>query len=298
VGDLALQIAAGLYLGQAWLVCDPRTTEDYCRRVVRMVPGHLTRERRGQGGFPAVTARAWLALALAEQGKFEEACTVGEEALGIAAALDHPFSLVNANWALGYVHGSRGDVARAITLLERAVSLAREWKLALLLPVVSWLLGLMYARAGRTDEGLALLRGSLRRYEAVGIDQSALLTHLAEGCVRAGLGDEAVAHAERALALTEERDQPAFRAWTLRILAEAAARRDPPDVATAASRFESAMALAHDLGMRPLVARCHQALGLLYRRMDKRQEALQHLTTAAEMVREMEMRGWPDDATG
>jgi hypothetical protein len=42
--------------------------------------------------------------------------------------------------------------------------------------------------------------------------------------------------------------------------------------------------------MRPLVAHCHLGLGKLYRRTGKRQEAQEHLATAATMYREMEMQ--------
>jgi hypothetical protein len=42
--------------------------------------------------------------------------------------------------------------------------------------------------------------------------------------------------------------------------------------------------------MRPLVAHCHIGLGKLYRRTGKRDQAQEHLSTAATMYREMGMR--------
>jgi hypothetical protein len=44
--------------------------------------------------------------------------------------------------------------------------------------------------------------------------------------------------------------------------------------------------------MRPLVAHCHLGLGKLYWRTGKREQAKEHLTTAATMYREMGMRFW------
>ena len=44
--------------------------------------------------------------------------------------------------------------------------------------------------------------------------------------------------------------------------------------------------------MRPLVAHCHLGLGKLDRRTGKRQQAQEHLTTAATMYREMDMGFW------
>jgi hypothetical protein len=49
--------------------------------------------------------------------------------------------------------------------------------------------------------------------------------------------------------------------------------------------------------MRPLFAHCHFSSGKLYGRTGKRQEAREHLTTAATMYRgEMDMRFWMEQA--
>jgi uncharacterized protein HemY len=63
-------------------------------------------------------------------------------------------------------------------------------------------------------------------------------------------------------------------------------------VATAEAQYDAAMALASELGMRPLVAHCHVGLGALYRRTGKGEQAREHLTTAITMYREMEMASW------
>ena len=42
----------------------------------------------------------------------------------------------------------------------------------------------------------------------------------------------------------------------------------------------------------PLAAHCNLGLGKLYRRTGKRDGAQEHLTTAATMYREMDMRFW------
>jgi Tetratricopeptide repeat len=57
-------------------------------------------------------------------------------------------------------------------------------------------------------------------------------------------------------------------------------------------RYRQALALASELGMRPLLAHCHLGLGTLYRRTGKREQAHEHLTTAMTLYREMEMRFW------
>ena len=56
------------------------------------------------------------------------------------------------------------------------------------------------------------------------------------------------------------------------------------------------MALAEELGMRPLVAHCHLGLGKLYRRTGKREQGHEHLGTALTMYREMDMPFWLEKA--
>jgi hypothetical protein len=67
-------------------------------------------------------------------------------------------------------------------------------------------------------------------------------------------------------------------------------------VTGAEAHYREALALAEELGMRPLVARCHAGLANLYRRTSKHQQARECLTTAMTMYREMGMRFWLNEA--
>jgi predicted ATPase len=55
---------------------------------------------------------------------------------------------------------------------------------------------------------------------------------------------------------------------------------------------EQALALAEELGMRPLVAHCHHGLGKLYATIGRGTEARAELSTAIELYRAMEMLFW------
>jgi hypothetical protein len=68
-------------------------------------------------------------------------------------------------------------------------------------------------------------------------------------------------------------------------------RVDPRDERAEGS-YREALRLADDLGMRPLAAHCHFGLGRLHRRTGNRERAVEHLTTASVMYREMEMAFW------
>ena len=82
----------------------------------------------------------------------------------------------------------------------------------------------------------------------------------------------------------------------LLILGEIASHRDPPAAEEAEASFGEAMALAVELGMRPIVAHCHLGFGKLDRRTGKREQAREYLIIAATMFREMHMRFWLEKA--
>jgi hypothetical protein len=60
--------------------------------------------------------------------------------------------------------------------------------------------------------------------------------------------------------------------------------------------YREALALARELGMRPLIAHCHLGLGKLHRRTGNPGQAQEHLTIATAMYREMDMACWLDQA--
>ena len=93
------------------------------------------------------------------------------------------------------------------------------------------------------------------------------LVQLGEAYLLADRVEDARACADRAVMLARERGESGHEAWALRLLGEVASHHArPEDVATATAHYGAAMALATELGMRPLVAHCHLGLGRLCRR--------------------------------
>jgi MalT-like TPR region len=107
---------------------------------------------------------------------------------------------------------------------------------------------------------------------------------------------EAARLGRHALDLARLHKQGGHEVYALRLLGDVAAQRDPPDVETAEGHYRSAMTLAHERGMRPLIAHCHLGLGKLSRRVGKHEQAHEHLTTATTMYREMDMRFYLEQA--
>jgi class 3 adenylate cyclase/tetratricopeptide (TPR) repeat protein len=293
VGDVRLQVVASAYLGQAeYRAGDYRLAADRLRRCAASLTGELVHERLGQAALPAVYSRTLLASSLAELGEFSEGTAHADEAIQIAEAIDHPFSLGLAFHGTGRLHLYKGDVQKAIAVLERGHNVCRARIVDYWLPVICVSLGLAYATCGRPAEAFPLLERAIERLTSAQmmIYQSLLLTSLSEAYLLAGRMDDATQRAEEALRVSCDRGERGILAHAIRLLGEIGLHRDPLEVGEAEHRYRQALALATDLGMRPLVAHCHLGLGKLYRRTGNRTHAQEHLTTATTMFHEMDMR--------
>ena len=115
---------------------------------------------------------------------------------------------------------------------------------------------------------------------------------LSEICRLAGSGDEAQQHACQALDLARQQKVRGDEALALYQLGTVHAHANPPDVAPAAAHYQQALALAEELGMRPLQAHCHLGLGTLYAATGQRAQARTELSTAIALYRAMDMTFW------
>jgi tetratricopeptide (TPR) repeat protein len=118
----------------------------------------------------------------------------------------------------------------------------------------------------------------------------------AEGLLLDGQTQEAKRAADRGFELASAFGERAYQAWALQVLGEIAASQGSADFESAAMSCEYARALAEELGLRPLLARCHLSLGTLYRRTGKHEQTQEHLTIATTMFREMGMTYWLEQA--
>src|SRR5882762_3880582 len=125
---------------------------------VRALAGEAMFERYGLTWFPAVVARAWLVWALADQGRFAEGLTYGEDSVRIAEIVEQPYSRVMAYTHLAYLHTIKGDFGQALRLLEIARVISREVNLPVLSIYVGAFLGYVLVLSERLEEGISLMQ--------------------------------------------------------------------------------------------------------------------------------------------
>ena len=161
-------------------------------------------------------------------------------------------------------------------------------------PETASALGCAYALAGRVAEALPLLEQAEQQGAALGTmgGHALRVGYWSEAYLLAGRMQEAVQFAARALDLARAHKERGHEAWALRLLGEIATHQAPPEAETAERHYRQALALAEELGMRPLVAHCHLGLGTLYAKTGQREQARAELSTAIEMYRAMAMTFW------
>jgi tetratricopeptide (TPR) repeat protein len=298
-GAGVLRALAIQYLGRAYQAQgDYHRAMDSFGQTMAFFEGARRRERFGQAHLPAVFCRALLAWCHAELGTFAEGRALSDEGLRIAEAVGHPSSILFASWGVGLLALRQGDLPRALPVLERAVGLCQEAEFPSWFPWMAAALGAAYTLAGCIADAVLLLTQGIEQASATPriIDEAVCGLSLAEAQARAGRLEAAHALAERMLTLARRHQDRSNQAYALRLLGEIAARREPPEIEPVEASYRQSLALADELGMRPLQAHCHLGLGTLYATIGCHAEARAELDTAIKLYRAMDMTFWLPEA--
>jgi DNA-binding SARP family transcriptional activator/tetratricopeptide (TPR) repeat protein len=297
IEDPVTQISASLNLG---MICgsvgDHHRAVGLFARAVELLGGDLQRERLGRTLYPSVNARGELARSQAELGDFDSALATLAEALRIAETLLHSSTIKVLRLDACHVLLCRGDFVDAMPQLETCLQDFRAAGFPAWSCAAAAMLGYAHVMTGRLGDGILLLREAVeeaargrRTREAV------FMSYLCEAQLLAREPDQAFVLAERALTLSRERHERATEARIVFLLGEISAQRVDRDEPAGERHYHAALALAAELGLRPLVAHCHLGLGRLWRTSNPR-VAGEHLSTATTMFREMGMRFWLEQA--
>lgn len=218
-------------------------------------------DRGALGGLnQTVSAHVWLTLFHAERGEFEAGAAEGEAAMRLAA---HPqcgeHEVLWSRLGVGRLKVVRGDLAGAIETLAPALPLCKG-DLAIYFSRVASSLGTAYAGTGRIGEGTALLQQADEHARAIGFafGHALVLAQLGGAFLLAGDPDRAQEVGLRAVDAAQRWGERGNEAWARCLLGDvAAARRGRRDAET---RYREALAIAEQLGMPPVRARCSDGL--------------------------------------
>jgi class 3 adenylate cyclase/tetratricopeptide (TPR) repeat protein len=291
LGESALQEQASHTLGQAYYaIGDFGRATELLRCNVEAADQESGRPRTDG----RIHSQADLARALSERGAFAEGRHHGEEALRLATLVSRGNIPIIAHSYLGHLYLTQGDLEHAIRVYDQGLALCRASGNQTELRQITTALGYATALQGRLAEGRALLEEGISITIRTGALQNYArwVAWLSEVCRLAGHDEEARQHAHQALALAQQQKARGDEVRALHQLGVVYTHADPLDTAQAEAYYQQALALAEELGMRPLVAHCHLGLGRLYYQTGQRELARAALTTAIDLYRAMDMTFW------
>jgi len=294
-GDRGAAMLVDLYCGQIHCTLGNWTLAiDHLRRAIS---GPLPCSEASTVGRPTIAAQLWLVIALTEVGQFDEAFARADAVLREAETAGHAFHQAHAHLACGLVKLRAGRVVDAIASLERGHMIveAGGFDRSMVALTTRALLASAYALADRAEDAVRLA-GTGDAAGAFPGPRSYITVLFAEALLLAGRVDAARELAEQALAWADGHGERGAAAWALRIVAEAAGRRESPDLVEARATFHAALARAADLEVPPLIAHCHLGLGAIYARASRGADARAELTQAAAAFRALGLTFWRERA--
>jgi class 3 adenylate cyclase/tetratricopeptide (TPR) repeat protein len=234
----------------------------------------------------------------AELGDFDRAMQHAGRALKVAQELELLSPRALAESAAGTVHVRRGNIQEARLLSQRWLQTYAATELPQPRLVMATFVGEVFNVLGHIEDAIALFEPAWQFAESKSIFALGprLLALLSDAYGHAGRIEAAMATGSRALDLARQVAQRGDEAVALYRLGNIHSYGAPVNANSARERYQEALVLAHELGMRPLEAQCHLALGELASKTTNRREAQQHLTTALTMFREMGIQYWPEKA--
>ena len=254
--DLKIRLVSKSYLAQVYCYRgEYERVVEFTTNNLAELPAEWTNEHFGMAVPVSMFDRAWLIMSLAELGRFTEAAKYEAEAIQIADATEHAYTIGWAHFAASVPHLLKGDWSRARALVEHWIATIRTGNVALHLPWAVAASAWALAQIGETDQALERVHEAeelLERQAAHGIVSHRGWAYHAVGraCSVLGQRERARSLAERAVGTSQH--QPGFAAHALHLLGDLASQSDQFDPEISTAHYREALALAQKHGMRPL----------------------------------------------
>ena len=242
------------------------------------------RQHRSQaflyGQDPGMACRTYAAVALWRLGYPDQALTRMYEALTLAQALSHPFSLAWAFACVAWLHQFRREWPRTQEWAEEAIRLATEQGFPFMGAWGTFWRGWTLAAQGQEVEGIAHMRQGLAIHRATGAELArpyllALLAEVYGHVGQTGEGLNIVGEALEAVNKTEERE---YEAELYRLKGELSLKsqvqgRQSTIEAEAETYFHKAVNIARSQQAKSFELRTATSLARLWQQQGKRDEA-------------------------
>ncbi len=293
--DPSIGAVAHYYLGAAYNKMGRyREAIEVLKRGLQGIRSELRHERFGTTLVLSVVCRSHLVQCLAATGEFDQGMLDGEEGIRIANEVEHPVSQIYANCSLGFLFLLRGECEKAVRLLELSLKICQSAGVPVYVPFVASRLGAAYAIDGRIADALPYLEQGVDSSASVGRVGflSLSMVWLSEGYLLSGRFTEAGSIAQRALEFAKTHKERGHEAWALKILGDITAHSESCSDDESELYYRRALALANELGMRPLEAHCHASLARLKLAQGDPAAARKALCTAIGRYDYMKMRRW------
>jgi class 3 adenylate cyclase/predicted ATPase len=223
------------------------------------------------GADARVRRLSYQAMVLWQLGYPDQAIKRGNDAVGLAQRLSHPFSLAFALFSFGLVWEFRRETRAALEHAESMIALCTEHGFTDQLAFATALRGWAMAEEGRLEEGLSQISKGLAgsRAREVELWRPHFLCTLADVCRKTGRLDDGLSALTEALKVTDEQESRHCEAEINRLRGELLIRQDASNAPQAQSCYERAIEIAHRQSARSLELRATISLARLLAKQDR-----------------------------
>jgi predicted ATPase len=275
--DPALTVIAHYALGATWLWLGalPEARLHLEEGVARYTPDQRRALVFRMGHDPGVVCRALAAVTLWLLGYPEQALVRLHDALALAHALSHPFSLGFAQWWAAIVFQLRRDVPAAYEQAEAAVALSTEQGFPQWAAMGRSLRGWALAMQGQGEEGLAQIRQGTTAWRATGaaLHVPYLCTVLADVAAHLGHTADGLQALAEAHTLIEQYEERWWEAEVCRLRGVLLLRQPGTPQEEAETWLQRALDVARRQEVKSLELRAAMSLSRLWQQQGKQAEA-------------------------
>jgi predicted ATPase len=275
--DPTLAVIAHPNLGLTWLLLSafPTARQHFEAGIALYTPDQHCAPVFRSGQDPGVSCRTYAAMTLWVLGYPAQALAHVHEALALAHALSHPYSLAFAHFWVAWVAQVRRDVPAVHEHAEAAVALSREQGFPLWAATGTTLRGWAMAMQGQGEAGLAQVRQGIAAWRATGatLFVSCFCTMLAEVADHLGHTDDGLEALAEARTLVEQHEERWWEAEIHRLQGVLLLRQPGVSQAEAEAWLQRALDVARRQEAKSLELRAAMSLARLWQQQGKRAEA-------------------------